>query len=246
MTFHSGAGVGALLGLAGAVLVFVTGQGTLGGALAGLVVALLIVAGFGVSGFVPLAIFVLGSGLLTRVGARRKERAGAAEPNQGRRDQRHVAAKLALPALAGVLAVLGGGSTPTLALLVTAALAAAFADTAATEAGPLTGSHAYGVYGTRVVALPHGAPGGMSPGGFLAAGAAALLLALGAWLAGLIASPLEACVAAGAGFLACVLESLFAGTSLGTRVGHFGRNLVLTVASAAIALTARAFGWVAS
>jgi len=246
MTFHSGAAMGALLAVSGAVLVFLTGQGTLGGAFAGLVVSLLIVAGFGVAGFVPLAVFVLGSGLLTRIGARRKERAGAAEPNQGRRDQRHVAAKLALPALAGALAVLGGGSTPTLALILTASLAAAFADTAATEAGPLTGGHAYGVHGTRLVSLPHGAPGGMSPGGFVAAAAAAILLSAGAWLAGLAGSPFEASVAAGAGFIACVLESLFAATSLGTRVGHFGRNVLLTVASALLALSARALGWVAS
>jgi hypothetical protein len=51
-----------------------------------------------------------------------------------------------------------------------------------------------------------------------------------------------ASIAAGAGFLACVLESLFAATSLGTRVGHFGRNVVLTVASALLALSARALG----
>jgi len=234
------------LAVAGAVLVLLTGQGTLGGALAGLLAALLITAAFGVPGFVPLAIFVLGSGILTRLGARRKERAGAAEPNRGRRDQRHVAAKLTLPALAAVLALIGGGSTPTLALIVTAALAAAFADTAATEAGPLTGGHAYGVHGIRLVALPHGAPGGMSLGGFVAAAAAALLLALASWLAGLLRTPVEAWIAAGAGFLACVLESLFAATSLGTRVGHFGRNVALTVASALLALSARALGWVAS
>src|SRR5437667_69176 len=146
MMLHPGAPLGALAALAGAVLIYLTRQGTLGGAAAGLLVALVIVAGFGVPGFVPLGIFVLGSGLLTRMGSRRKERTGAAEPNRGRRDERHV----------------GAG------------------------------------------------------------------------------------VAAGAGFLASALESLFAATSWGTRVGHFGRNVALTVASALLALSARALGWVAS
>jgi len=246
MMLHPGAPLGALAALAGAVLIYLTRQGTLGGAAAGLLVALVIVAGFGVPGFVPLGIFVLGSGLLTRMGSRRKERTGAAEPNRGRRDERHVAAKLALPALAGAIALLGPGPTPTLALVTTAALAAAFADTAATEAGPLTGGHAYGVRGMRLVALRHGAPGGMSSGGFFAAAAAAILVAFGAWLAKLLDSPLEAGVAAGAGFLASALESLFAATSWGTRAGHFGRNVALTVASALLALSARALGWVAS
>ena len=122
----------------------------------------------------------------------------------------------------------------------------AFADTAATEAGPLTGGHAYGFHGIGLVALPHGSPGGMSVGGFVAAAAAALLLALGAWLAGLVDAPLEASVAAGAGFLACVLESFFAATPWGMRVGHFGRNVALTIASALLALSARALGWVAT
>ena len=86
----------------------------------------------------------------------------------------------------------------------------------------------------------------MSSGGFFAAAAAAILVAFGAWLAKLLDSPLEAGVAAGAGFLASALESLFAATSWGTRVGHFGRNVALTVASALLALSARALGWVAS
>src|SRR3989442_8850775 len=186
---------------------------------AGLLVALVIVAGFGVPGFVPLGIFVLGSGLLTRMGSRRKERTGAAEPNRGRRDERHVAAKLALPALAGSIALFGPGPTPTLALVTTAALAAAFADTAATEAGPLTGGHAYGVRGMRLVALRHGAPGGMSSGGFFAAAAAAILVAFGAWLAKLLDSPLEAGGAAGGGVLPDALEGRLAAAALGAGRG---------------------------
>ena len=67
---------------------------------AGLVVALILSAGFGVAGFVPLAIFVLGSGLLTRMGARRKERVGAAEGGP-------VSGRVTLPLFGGP-----GGVTP--------------------------------------------------------------------------------------------------------------------------------------
>ncbi len=245
MTLHPGAATGALCALAGAILIYLTRQGTLRGALAGLLVALLITGAFGIGGFAPLAVFVLGSGWLTRLGQKRKTRAGAAEPNRGRRDERHVAAKLAVPAIASAIALFRQGSTPALALIVTASLAAAFADTAATEAGPLTRGPAYGVRGIRLVALPHGAPGGMSLGGFFAGATAALLVSSSAWLAGLLESRLEPWVAAGAGFLASVLESLLAATSWGSRVGHFGRNVALTVASAALALSARALGWAA-
>src|SRR5258705_4031 len=102
MTLHHTAPLGALLALGGAILILVTRQGTLSGALAGFAVALLAALGLGAGALLPLAIFVLGSGLLTRIGRARKERLGAAEGNRGRRGPAHVAAKLSLPALAAL------------------------------------------------------------------------------------------------------------------------------------------------
>jgi hypothetical protein len=84
----------------------------------------------------------------------------------------------------------------------------------------------------------------MSAGGILAAGAAAWTVALGASSVGLLDAAPSAGVAAAAGFLASVLESLLAGTRLGSRAGHFGRNAFLSFTSAGLALSARAFGWV--
>jgi len=246
MTLHPGAAWGALLALAGTALILLTRQGTPAGALAGLVVALLAAAGFGAAAFLPLATFVLGAGLLTRAGRERKAGLGAAEADRGRRGVPHVAAKLSFPALAGGLAFLHAAPEGSLALAYVAALAGAFADTGATEAGPVLRGRAFGLRGGRLTALPHGTPGGMSAGGFLAAALAALAVAAGAWAARLLESAPAAWTAAGAGFLASVLESLIAGTTWGTRMGHFGRNVFLSIASGALALSARALGWAGS
>src|SRR5882672_7704005 len=180
MTLHHTAPLGALLALGGAILILVTRQGTLSGALAGFAVALLAALGLGAGALLPLAIFVLGSGLLTRVGRARKERLGAAQEDRGRRGVPHVAAKLSLPALAGVLAFVHAAPEKSLAIVYVAALAGAFADTAATEAGPVLGGRVFGLRGGRLAVLAHGAPGGMSAGGFLAAALAAFTVAAGA------------------------------------------------------------------
>jgi uncharacterized protein (TIGR00297 family) len=243
VTLHPGAGIGALLALAGAVLVVLTRQGTKAGALAGFLVALLAAMGLGAAALLPLAIFVLGSGLLTRLGRARKERIGAAEADRGRRGVPHVAAKLSLPALASVLALVHAAPEPLLVLVYVAALAGAFADTAATELGPVLGGRVLGLRRATLVTLPHGAPGGMSAGGILASCAAACAVALGAWLVRLVGME-PAWIAAAAGFLASVLESFLAGTALGARAGHFGRNAFLSLASGGLALSACALGWV--
>ena len=245
MTPHPTALPGALLALAGAGLILLTRQGTVAGALAGFTVALIAALGLGAGSFLPLATFVLGSGFLTRLGRARKERLGAAEGNRGRRSAAHVLAKLSLPALAGALALFGMAPVSALALAYVASLAGAFADTAATELGPVLGGPALAFRGGRVVSAPHGTPGGMSAAGFAASALAAIAVAIGGRAGGLLTWP-EAWCAAAAGFLAGVLESLLAGTSVGARAGHFGRNVFLSIVSAGIALSARAWGWTGS
>jgi uncharacterized protein (TIGR00297 family) len=243
VTLHPSAGLGAMLAIAGAVLIVLTRQGTAAGAIAGLLVAILAAAGLGAEALLPLAIFVLGSGLLTRLGRARKERIGAAEADHGRRGVPHVAAKLSLPALASALALFHAAPEPVLALVYVAALAGAFADTAATELGPVLGGRVVGLRGATLVTLPHGAPGGMSAAGILASCAGSCVVALGGWSVGLVGME-PASIAAAAGVLAGILESFLAGTALGARAGHFGRNAFLSLASAGLALSARALGWV--
>ncbi len=231
------------MALAGAALVWITRQGTVWGALGGLLVSLCAVSGLGVGAIAPLAVFVLGSGALTRLGRERKERMNVAENNLGRRGVSHVMAKLSLPALAGALGTLGEGSRSTLALVYAATLAGAFSDTAATEVGPLARGRAWGVRSFRLVRVPHGSPGGMSATGILAAAGAAVLVALSARFAGLFSDRAMVWVAAAVGCLASVLESLLAGTSLGRRAGHFGRNAFVSIVAAGGALAARTLGW---
>jgi uncharacterized membrane protein len=105
------------------------------------------------------------------------------------------------------------------------------------------GGPVFGFRGGRVATLSHGMPGGMSAAGFLAAAAAAWAVAWGAWSVRLLDAAPAAGVAAASGFLASALESLLGGTAWGARVGHFGRNVFLSLASAGLAVSARALGW---
>jgi uncharacterized protein (TIGR00297 family) len=221
------------LAATGAAVVAATGQGTRAGSIAGLGVAILSILGLGPGTLLPLAIFVLGAGGLTRLGRARKEALGGAEANAGRRGVRHVAAKLSLPAVLGVAGIFGGGGR-TLALAYAASLSAAMSDTAATEIGPLAGGPVAGIRGGRFQRLSHGTPGGMSAAGLAASAAGAAVVSSGAWLSGLIEGPAAWGVATGAGLLASVLESLLGGTAFGRALGHFGRNAMVSVVAGAV------------
>jgi uncharacterized membrane protein len=225
------------LALSGAVLVLATRQGTPGAALLGFVISALIVLGFGPGAMAPVTLFVLGSGLLTRLGRRRKERLRASEPDRGRRRAVHVAAKLGVPGLLGLAAALMPGIRGVAGTGAAAALAAAFADTAATEVGPLAGGPVARLDGARWTRAAHGEPGGMSAAGLAAGAAAALLSAALAWAMGLGAAWGAPLLSFGAGFGAMLVESVVAGTGMGRRLGHFGRNALLSVLAAACACT---------
>lgn len=221
------------LALLGAVLVLATRQGTPGAALLGFVVSMLIVLGFGPGAMAPVALFVLGSGLLTRLGRRRKEELRAAEPDRGRRRAVHVAAKLGVPALLGLAAALQPEIRVVAGTGAAAALAAAFADTAATEVGPLAGGPVARLQGARWTRAAHGEPGGVSAAGLAAGAAVALFTATLACAVGVGVSQGAPLLAFAAGFGAMLVESIVAGTEAGRRLGHFGRNALLSVLAAA-------------
>jgi uncharacterized membrane protein len=208
-------------------------------------VALPIVLGFGPGAFAPLAVFVIGAGALTRLGRAAKEGRGLAEANRGRRGAVHVLAKLALPALLGVAALLRVFDPGPLRLAFTASLAGAFADTAGTEVGPLAGGSTFGLRGLVPATLPHGTPGAVSATGLLAGAGAAAVVSGAALLFGVVTTSAAAIVAALAGFVASVTESALAVSALGARLGHHGRNATLSVLAAGFALAADALGWVA-
>ena len=225
-----------------AVLVRITGQGTLAGAVAGWVVAALAILGFGPGALLPLATFVFGSGILTRLGHARKEAAGMAEPNRGRRGVRHVAAKLGLPALVAAAAILDRPSEA-LRLAYVAALAGAFADTAGTEAGPLWRGPVVAWRGGRLARVAHGATGGISLAGLVASGIGAIAVALAGWRSGLLPSTTALAIAVGAGWIASLTESLVGGLAFGRALGHFGRNVLVSVIATTAGWSAGALGW---
>lgn len=228
------------LGLAalGAVTVVLLGQGTRGAALAGLLVAAAMVAGFGPGVVAPLALFVLGAGGLTRLGRATKEARGAAEGNRGRRGIANVLAKLGIPAALGLVAAASGESRLWCDLAAAGALAGAFADTAATEVGPLVPGPVVRWNGGRVSRAVHGTLGGVSLGGLLAGAGAAALAGITAWRFGVVQTGAAAGATAAAGFVACVIESVVGGSRVGIRLGHFGRNVLVSALSAGLAVAA--------
>ena len=231
--------VGLILAAAGAVVVLATGQGTRASALVGFLVAGCLVIGFGTPVLAPLATFVLGAGMLTRLGRAIKERSHAAEANRGRRSAAQVLAKLALPALLGATALAWREGGAWLAVAATAGMAGAFADTAATEIGPIAQGPVVRWSGVRLVRATHGSVGGMSLAGIAGGALAAATLALVALAVGTLRHPTAGVVAASAGFLATVLESAIATTPVGERLGHGGRNVLVSVVSVALCATIR-------
>jgi uncharacterized membrane protein len=231
-------GLGIVLVTIGAIVVGLLGQGTRGAAAFGWLIAVTLVFGFGTAVVAPLALFVLGAGALTRAGRAKKESLGAAEPNRGRRTVANVAAKLGVPAALGLLAALVPDVRGPAAIAATAALAGAFADTVATEMGPLGGGRVVVWSGRGLVGAPHGAAGGVSLAGLAAGAAAALTLAWLACLVGVTGGGSTRLVVAGSGFAATLLESTMARTRWGAAAGHHGRNWILSAAAAGLAALA--------
>jgi uncharacterized protein (TIGR00297 family) len=229
-----------LMAALGAAVVIVTRQGTITGALAGLLVAALAILGLGPGTLLPLAVFVLGAGALTRVGRGIKERHGAAEAHHGRRGAAHVAANLGIPmllAVAGLVAGPDGSRADFLRVAFVASLCAAFADTAATETGPLARGQAYSLRTFPPRRVPHGTEGGVSLAGVAAAAIAAAACAGAATLTRAIPGGAWAFVAA-AGLVATLFESVLAGTPAGQILGHHGRNAAASAVAAGAAFAA--------
>jgi len=228
---------GLFLAAAGAIIVLATRQGTPASAMVGFLTAGLLVLGFGAPVMAPLALFVLGAGMLTRAGRRIKEQSHAAEANRGRRSASQVIAKLGIPALLGGAAAVSPDHAATLGVVAIASIAGAFADTAATEIGPLARGPVVRWNGFRLERASHGSVGGMSVAGLAGGAAAAGVLATTAWAVGLVA-PAGAVLAAIAGYAATGVESAVAATPAGQRMGHWGRNVLVSAVSAAIATAA--------
>jgi uncharacterized protein (TIGR00297 family) len=146
---------------------------TAGGALAGALIGIVIVATAGWGGWaLLLATFALAV-LASRAGLGRKARLGIAEPRGGRRGVANAVANTGIAAVAAILAATTYAADVSLIACV-AALAAGGSDTVASEIGKAWGRRTILVTTLRRVAP--GTPGGLSLEGTAAgiAGAAAL------------------------------------------------------------------------
>src|SRR5215218_9035473 len=167
-----------------AVLAYALGMISSSGALGGLLVGTAIYASLGPQGFVVLALFVVGGSILTRFGYRRKQSAGTAQGQGGRRGARNAIANCAVAVSCALLAAATGLDLFTIAFV--ASIGAAFADTSESEIGQLF-SRAPRVITTLRKVQP-GTDGAISlPGTIAGVGAAGLTVALGLTL-GLLSS----------------------------------------------------------
>jgi uncharacterized protein (TIGR00297 family) len=155
---------------------------SIGGAVAALILGLVVCLGLGWQAFLCIVVFLAAGSVATRLGRGRKSELGVAQPNRGRRGVGNVVANGAIP---GVLALAGlwVESLP-LAVAYASAVATAAFDSAATEIGQWLGKRPVSPWTRKRVAV--GTPGAVSAPGVLAGAAAAGLVAAtcraGDWL----------------------------------------------------------------
>jgi len=197
------------------------------GAVAGGIVGFLILAAGGARPYALLWLFFLAGTVATRLGYRRKAQKGVAQSSHGRRGAAHVVANCAVPTALILL-----GVAP---IAVVAAFAAALADTLGTEIGSLYGRRAFSPLSLR--ALPPGTPGAISWPGTAASLAGSALIAAAGVACGLL-SPRLGGIAAAAGFLGALSESVLnrLGTRMGFRLDHEFANALNTFVGAMAAL----------
>ena len=213
-----------------AVLAYVLGIVSRGGAVGGFVVGTVIYACLGPQGFAVLALFVVGGSAFTRLGYRSKEQRGIAQSRRGRRGAKNALANCGVALLCALLAALTGSEGFTIAFV--ASLGAAFADTAESEVGPLARRTPRLI--TTLRKVPPGMDGAVSLPGTLAGLVASGITAFfGLWL-GLLGGPGTVLIVAGAAFPGTVVDS-FVG-ALAPRLGNEVTNILCTLVAAVVVL----------
>jgi uncharacterized protein (TIGR00297 family) len=229
--FHAGASkhlvLAVVVNLVAGIVTWRAGIVARSGALAGAVAGFLVLAYGGWSAYALLWLFFLAGTLATKWGYGVTRDAGVAQADRGRRGVAHVAANCIVPV---ALLVLG---TPVAAFA--GALAAALADTLATEVGSLFGRDPRSPLTFDPV--PRGTPGGVSLAGTGAALLGAGVIALFSWALGWTPRTALLAVIAG-GFLGAFAESFLADVRRrsGGRLDHEFANAFNTFAGALIAL----------
>jgi uncharacterized protein (TIGR00297 family) len=206
---------------------------TASGAIAGAALGIVIYLGAGWEGWTMLAATFACAVITSNIGAARKRVLGVEEPNQGRRGARHAIANCAVAAGCAAAAIVSPHQMQAWSALV-AALAAAGADTAASEIGKARAGRTVLVTTWRDVAP--GTNGGVSVAGSVANVAAACALVVIAASLGLVGmGRIPALVAAA---LAGSLADSITGATLERRgiVDNDATNVINTAVAAGAAI----------
>jgi len=218
-----------------ALLARLMGAVTDGGAMAGVLVAFVLMLAAGLSGLVPLlALFVL-TVVTTRWGYARKQRLGVAERRRGRKGSQ-ILANLSAAALCTLPVVWLPKFSGVLLLAAMAALAEAAADTISSELGQATANSAYLITDFRPVAI--GTNGAISVEGTLSGCIAASIVAWVSAFAGIVPwqwTPIVALAGVAGMFLDSILGATWENAG---KMGNDSVNFVSTVFAADLGLVA--------
>ncbi len=157
-----------------AILARVMGSVTDGGAMAGALIAFVLMLAVGFSGFIPLLTLFLLTVISTAWGYKRKQRLGVAEHKRGRKASQ-VAANLGAAAMCALPVMWFPDLSDLLLVGAAAALAEAAADTVSSELGQATARSAYLITDFRD--MPIGTNGAVSIAGTIAGCVAACIMA---------------------------------------------------------------------
>ena len=225
----------AVVAIGFAVVARLMGAVTDGGAMAGVLVAFVLMLAAGLSGVFPLVTVFLLTVISTRWGYARKQRLGVAERRRGRTASQ-ILANLCAAALCALPVVWLPKFSGVLLLAAMAALAEAAADTVSSEVGQATANRACMITDFRSAAI--GTNGAISVEGTLSGCIAASIVAWVGSFSGLVDWRMTPIVAL-AGIAGMFLDSVLGATwENAGKMGNDSVNFVSTVFAADLALVA--------
>jgi len=223
----------AVLAVGFAILARAIGSVNGSGALAGVLVAFILMLAAGFAGFVPLLIVFLLTVISTAWGRKRKQRLGVAERQRGRKGSQ-VLANLGTATLCVLPVIWFPQLEEVLLVAAAAALAEAAADTVSSELGQATARNAYMITDFRDV--PIGTDGAISIEGTLSGCVAACIVAWVCAVVGFVEwhwTPTIAFAAIGGMFLDSIMGATWERSG---KVGNDAVNFISTVFAADVAL----------